>query len=124
MTSQLGRRAFVASATAAGVGATLVAFNQPVGAHTHPPQVSDPHIDPIAREIGRIVRQMPATAGPGPLLAMASALRLFASAVDARGGDRELRAAVERLLATEGSAAIVARAKSPEIATHRRQVLV
>ena len=124
MTSELGRRAFLASATTAGVGATLLTLDQPVRAHDHPPSAGDPQIDPIAREIARIVKEMPATPGPGPLLAMASALRLFAAAVDARGHDRELRTVVERLLRTEGSAAIIGRAKSPELATHRRQLLV
>jgi hypothetical protein len=124
MTSELGRRAFLASATTASVGATVLALNHPVGAHTHPPSPGDPQIDAIAREIARIVKRMPTTPGPGPLLAMASALRLFASTVDARGHDRDLRALVDRLLRTEGSAAIIGRAKSPEIAAHRRQLLV
>jgi hypothetical protein len=124
MTSEVGRRAFLASATTAGVGATVLAFNQPVGAHDHPPSAGDPRIEPIAREIARIVKEMPATPGPGPLLAMASALRMFAAAVDAGGHDREIRAIVQRLIVTEGSAAIIARATSPEIATHRRQLLV
>jgi hypothetical protein len=55
---------------------------------------------------------------------MASSLRLFAAAVDARGGDRELRAHVQRLVSAEGSEAIIARAKSPDIGAHRRQLLV
>lgn len=123
MTSGIGRRGFLGSATAAGVGATVVALGRPVRANTHHTTHGDPQIDAIGREVARIVQQMPTTQGPGPLLAMASAMRLFASAVEARGGDEPIRAAIERWIRMDGRAAVLTRVTSPEIIAHRRQLL-
>jgi hypothetical protein len=69
------------------------------------------------------VKQMPGTSGPGPLLAMASTFRVFASAVDTQRGDERMQAEIARLVNAEGREAIIRRAMSRESADHRRQIL-
>lgn len=122
MTTDVGRRAFMGSTAILGLGAVLPAVARPALAQT-PHAAHDGVFDTLGDEIARIVKQMPGTSGPGPLLAMASTFRVFASAVDARRGDERMQIEITRLVNTGGREAVIRRATSLDNADHRRQVL-
>lgn len=123
MTSEVGRRAFLGSATVAGLSAAVLTLPEPARAQTHHHSSGDQEFDLIGREVARIVKQMPATAGPGPLLALASTFRLLGSAVESQNVDGQILEATKRLIATHGRAALIEHAKSPEMTERHKQLL-
>jgi hypothetical protein len=121
MRAAVDRRVFIGGTVAAGVGTALVGFQRPARAQSVHADASV--FDAISLEIARISRSIPTQQGPGPLLAMATTFRLFAGAAEAHHADERMQAEMRRLVDSEGRQRLIQRARSPEMAEHRRRVM-